>query len=108
MEGGGGDIRGTSDQFHFVYRTLTGDGVIIARVASYMNTGGSAKVGAMLRNTLNDNDQYALEAITPSNGSEFQYRTTSGRQPAGTGGRQRPGGALLGEARAIGQHDHRL
>ncbi len=90
VEGGGGDIWGKSDQFHFVYRTLTGDGVIIARVASYMNTGGSAKVGVMLRNSLSDNDQYALEAITPSNGSEFQYRTASAGSAAGTGGDSGP------------------
>ncbi len=90
VEGGGGDIWGTSDQFHFVYRTLTGDGVIIARVASYTNTGGSAKTGVMLRNSLNDNDQYVLECITPSNGSEFQYRTASAGSAAGTGGNSGP------------------
>jgi autotransporter-associated beta strand protein len=86
VEGGGGDIWGTSDQFHFVYQTLTGDGVMIARVASYTNTGGWAKVGVMLRNSLNNNDQYVLECITPSNGSAFQYRTTSGGSAAATGG----------------------
>ena len=91
VEGGGGDIWGTSDQFHFVDRTLTGDGVVIARVASYTNTGGWAKVGVMFRNSLDSSDQYALESITPSNGSAFQYCTTSGVAfAAATGGTSGP------------------
>ena len=31
------DIWGSSDEFRFVYRTMTGDGYIIARVASIEN-----------------------------------------------------------------------
>jgi autotransporter-associated beta strand protein len=90
VEGGGSDIWGTSDQFHFVYQTLTGDGVMIAHVASYTNTGGWAKVGVMFRNSLNNNDQYVLECITPSNGSAFQYRTASAGDAAATGGSSGP------------------
>jgi autotransporter-associated beta strand protein len=90
VEGSGGDIWGTSDEFHFVYQTLSGDGVILARVDTLTNTGGWAKVGVMIRNSLSANDQYALEAITPSNGSTFQYRTTSGGSAAGTGGDSGP------------------
>ena len=90
VEGGGGDIWGTSDQFHFVYRTLTGDGVIIAQGGVVHQHRRIGEVGVMLRNSLNDNDQYVLECITPSNGSEFQYRTASGGSAAGTGGDSGP------------------
>ena len=64
--------------------------MIIARVASYTDTGGWAKVGVMIRNSLADDDQYALEAITPGNGSTFQYRTTSDTDAAGTTGDSGP------------------
>jgi autotransporter-associated beta strand protein len=90
VEGSGSDIWGTSDEFHFVYQTLTGDGVIIAQVASLTDTNGWAKVGVMFRNSLSDSDQYALESITPGNGSAFQYRTTSGDDAAGTSGDSGP------------------
>ena len=90
VEGSGSDIWNASDEFHFVYQTLTGDGVIIAHVASLTDTGAWAKVGVMFRNSLSDSDQYALECITPSEGSAFQYRTTSGADAAGTGGDSGP------------------
>ena len=90
VEGSGSDIWNASDEFHFVYQTMSGDGVIIAHVASLTDTGGWAKVGVMFRNSLSDSDQYALECITPSNGSAFQYRTTSGDDAAGTSGDSGP------------------
>ena len=91
VQGSGGDIWGTSDAFHFVYQTLSGDGVMIARVASITSNGGGwAKLGVMFRNSLSSSDQYVLECITPSNGSAFQYRTTSGGSAAGTSGDSGP------------------
>ena len=41
----------------------------------------------MFRNSLADNDQEVLEAITPGEGSYFQYRTTSGGSSTGTTGK---------------------
>ena len=41
--GGGIDIWDTSDQFHFVYQPLTGDGTIQARVTSIEETDPWAK-----------------------------------------------------------------
>jgi hypothetical protein len=34
VTGSGVDVWGTSDQFHYAYRALTGDATIVARVAS--------------------------------------------------------------------------
>ena len=78
VAGSGSDIWGTSDQFRYVYQTLTGNGTITARVVSLTNTNGWAKVGVMIRNSLSASDQEAMMCITPSNGAAFQYRTTSG------------------------------
>jgi hypothetical protein len=38
LKGSGADIGGTADAFHYVYQPLTGDGEIVARVASLQNT----------------------------------------------------------------------
>jgi autotransporter-associated beta strand protein len=86
----GADIWGTSDQFHFTYLSVTGNATIIARVTAQTNTGSWAKAGVMIRNSLAAGDQYALECITPGNGSAFQYRTTSGGSANGTSGDSGP------------------
>ena len=48
---GNGLFSTTSDGFHFVYQQLSGDGTIVARVASLSNT--YAQAGVMVRETLN-------------------------------------------------------
>jgi len=85
VNGEGNDIWGTADQFHYVYRTMGGDGMMIARVASQENTGGWAKAGVMVRASTADGDQFALMMISPGNGTDLQYRTTSGGSAAHTG-----------------------
>jgi hypothetical protein len=50
--GSGVDIWGTADSFRYTYQTLTGDGYLLARVASQGNTDGWAKAGVMIRDSL--------------------------------------------------------
>ncbi|OWK38305.1 LamG-like jellyroll fold domain-containing protein [Fimbriiglobus ruber] len=78
LDGSGSDIWGTADQFQYAYQTMTGDGSIVARVASQGNTSTWAKAGVMIRNDLTAGSAQALMAITPGNGAAFQYRTTAG------------------------------
>jgi autotransporter-associated beta strand protein len=82
VKGSGADIFGSADEFHFVYGMLSGDGEVVARVASQQNTNGWAKAGVMIRETLADNSVNAATLLTPSNGVTFQWRTTAG---GGTG-----------------------
>ncbi|MBN8281215.1 MAG: fibronectin type III domain-containing protein, partial [Gammaproteobacteria bacterium] len=83
VAGSGADIWGTADEFQYVYRTLTGDGEIIARVVSLTNTDLNAKAGVMLREALTANSRFALMMMTPgANGAAFQYRTTTGGSAA--------------------------
>ena len=49
MNGIGADIWGTSDQFRYAYKTLTGNGTIVARVHSIANSNTWAKAGVMIR-----------------------------------------------------------
>ncbi len=78
IEGAGANISGTADQFHFAYRTLTGNGEIVARVASLENTSAWAKAGVMIRETLTASSRHAFAAVTPRNGLAFVRRVTTG------------------------------
>lgn len=76
--GAGNDIWDTADSFHFAYRRLDGDGVLIARVATQQNSDQWAKGGVMIRETLDAGSAHATMAMTPGNGASFQNRLTAG------------------------------
>ncbi|MHC4323269.1 MAG: LamG domain-containing protein [Planctomycetota bacterium] len=80
MTGSGADIWGESDQFHYAFKTLTGDGSIIARVDSLTDTHPSAKAAVMIRETLAPDSMYWLVAVRPgSNGVIAEYRDEAGQ-----------------------------
>jgi hypothetical protein len=85
LQGGGGDIWGSSDAFHFAPQCMTGDGTITVRVASQANTNAWAKSGLMIRSSLDSNAQNVVLAVTPGNGVQMTYRpgTGSGTNQAG-------------------------
>ncbi len=78
IKGAGANIAGSADQFHFAYRTLTGDGEIVARVASLQNGNAWGKAGVMIRETLSASSRHAFAAVTPENGLAFVRRVTTG------------------------------
>jgi hypothetical protein len=86
VRGSGADIWGTADGFHYVYRLLTGDGEIRARLTSQENTNAWAKAGMMMRETLEPGSRHAMMVITPGNGASFQRRTAVGGAGAYTSG----------------------
>ncbi|MEN6335273.1 MAG: PA14 domain-containing protein, partial [Phycisphaerales bacterium] len=83
LTGAGADVWGTSDQFQYAYKTLNGDGTMVARVVT-VGTGTSewAKGGVMIRQSLAAGSTHAFMPITgPSattasggNGASFQRR----------------------------------
>ncbi len=78
MNGGGGDIWGTSDGFHFYYQQLVGNGTVIARLTNMPSgTGISAwaKAGVMMRNDLTPGSPNAFVSLDGTNGQRFSYRT---------------------------------
>ncbi|MEZ5566623.1 MAG: fibronectin type III domain-containing protein [Gammaproteobacteria bacterium] len=86
VTGSGSDIWGYADEFHYAYRTLNGDGELIARIVSLSNSDPWAKAGVMVRETLDANARFGLMLMTPgSNGAAFQYRTTAGGAAAPSG-----------------------
>ncbi|MFC4598396.1 family 10 glycosylhydrolase [Cohnella hongkongensis] len=72
------DIWGTQDKLNYIYRPMTGDGAIVARVNAMSNMNGWAKAGVMIRETLNPSSKHADMMMTPDNGATFQYRQTGG------------------------------
>jgi hypothetical protein len=81
ITGSGADIWGSSDQFHYMYRKLSGDGEIVAHVVDNgTGTNAWAKGGVMIRETLDANSKHMLMALTGGEGGgiAFQGRPETG------------------------------
>jgi hypothetical protein len=84
VSGEGADIWGAADQFTFVYKTLNGDGALVARVVS-IGTGSNtwAKGGVMIRESLAAGSASAQMCLTANtdgtagNGAAFQNRAST-------------------------------
>jgi ABC-type transport system involved in multi-copper enzyme maturation permease subunit len=61
-----------TDQFHFVHQQLTGDGSLIARVASQEDSHPWAKAGLMIKEHPIEGSPYASILVTPRNGVRMQ------------------------------------
>jgi regulation of enolase protein 1 (concanavalin A-like superfamily) len=77
MNGMGTDIWDISDQFRFVYKSLKGNGSIVARVDSVANTNVWAKAGVMIRESLAGGSTHESVVVTPGSGVSFQHRDTT-------------------------------
>jgi hypothetical protein len=82
ITGSGADIWAVdgveADEFHYAYKTLTGTGSIVARVESVSDTDTWAKVGVMIRETLDPDSAHAMMVVTPGAGVSFQWRPGTG------------------------------
>ncbi len=74
MSAWGTDIYGTADQCRFAYKSLTGNGTIIAKVESLGNSDPWAKAGVMIRESLDAGSRFAIILASPGNGVRFQAR----------------------------------
>jgi len=80
----GADVWGTADEFRYAYKSLTGDGSIVARVDSVGNSNAWAKAGVMIRETLEPGSAHAMVVVTPSSGVSFQRRPEADASSVGT------------------------
>ncbi len=78
VNGAGADVWGSADAFHYVYQPLSGDGTIVARVASVQNTAPWAKAGVMIRGSLSPGSAQGFMLISAGKGASFQRRTANG------------------------------
>jgi hypothetical protein len=78
MSAEGSDIWAGTDEFRYVYKQLSGDGEIIARVVRIAGpaTNEWRKGGVMIRETLDPTSKHAFMAVSPNptHGLAFQYR----------------------------------
>ncbi|HEY6736996.1 MAG TPA: PA14 domain-containing protein [Candidatus Saccharimonadia bacterium] len=76
LNGAGYDVwqnGNTDDQFQTAYKTLTGDGSIVARVKSQTNTSDWTKAGLVMKSSMKSGSDYANIHVTPANGIRFQW-----------------------------------
>ena len=111
VTGAGADIWGTSDDFTYVYKTLTGNGTLVARVVSN-GTGSNewAKGGVMIRDSLNGGSTHALMAITGGRRQRREFPIPHGDRWRFRQSRQRVSdrAAVLGQDREGVRYDHGL
>ena len=74
----GGDIWGTSDEFHYIQQNLTGDGSISTHVLTQSNTDPWSKAGVMLRQTTDPGSPYYAAFTSPGHGIVIQSRSVQG------------------------------
>lgn len=86
VDGWGADIWDAADQCHFVYRSLSGDGEIVAKVDDVQDTHTFAKAGVMIRGDLTAGAPNALVFLRPDTKAFFQSRTVAGQETTATYG----------------------
>lgn len=74
----GTDIWDTADKFRYVYKNLSGNGTIVARVDTLVRTDGWAKAGVMIRESVHPGSKHAFICLTPDYGVSFQQRPETG------------------------------
>ena len=85
LAGGGRDIWDNSDEFTYAFKSLSGDGTIVAKVVSNgTGTNTWAKGGVMIRDSLDGGSMHAMMVMTAhsataaaGNGASFQYRNAT-------------------------------
>jgi hypothetical protein len=95
-------ISGTSDQFHFVYRPITGDVEIVARILSITAERRWAKSGVMIRESLTAESRHAMMIGSAAAGYAFQRRAQTAGGTDSTAG---PATAPPGWVRLVREGD---
>jgi regulation of enolase protein 1 (concanavalin A-like superfamily) len=78
VRAGGAGIKGTADQFHFVYQAVNGDADVIARVAWISTTDLRSRAGVMIRESLSAGSPHAASLISAGKRFTFQRRSDVG------------------------------
>jgi hypothetical protein len=72
---GAGSLSGRNDNLNFAWQTMSGDGSITARITELENTGGSARVGVMIRDTLASNSRHVFIGLDGNSTYRWVRRT---------------------------------
>ena len=83
VAGGGQGTAGTADQFHYLYQTLNGDGVLVAQVAATQGTASGSEAGVMIRESLAAGAKYVGVFVNANGVGSFEARPTTNAGVAG-------------------------
>ena len=86
VTGAGADVWNTADAFHYAYRTLDGDGSIVAHVSSIQNVANWTKAGVMIRGSISPSSAQAFMLVSWAKGVAFQRRLTDSAASVSTSG----------------------
>ena len=78
MSAAGHDIWDNADDFRFAHKTLNGDGSIVVKVESLVNTNAWAKAGVMIRQSLDADSTFVYMIQSFSSGVSMGWRPTTG------------------------------
>ncbi|MFO1417470.1 MAG: PQQ-dependent sugar dehydrogenase [Methylotetracoccus sp.] len=78
VRGSGAGIGNTADSFHYVYRGISGDGSISARISGMTNTAAAATAGVMFRAATGANAPNVFMNLTPTSGAFMAFRSVAG------------------------------
>ncbi len=86
VQGAGYDIWGASDQFHFVWQGVPGDGSVSERVITQTNTSPYAKAGVMLRQDTSAGSAFYDAILAPNGIVDVEYRAAASSAAASLAG----------------------
>jgi hypothetical protein len=72
---GSGSLSGRDDSLNFAWQTISGDGSVTARVTALENTGGGARVGVMIRDSLASNSRHVFIGLDGNSNYRWVRRT---------------------------------
>jgi hypothetical protein len=84
LNSAGENFGGSSDQGFFAYQTLSGDGSITARIDMVEETANNAKVGLMIRESLDADGPCVMLNFQPRGRVQMIARASAGEASAGT------------------------
>jgi len=82
--GAGADVWSSADAFRFVWRPMSGDGEIVARLLSVDAIRAWTKAGVMIRASRDAGAPHAFMLMSAGKGAAFQRRLTSGGETLNT------------------------
>jgi hypothetical protein len=86
VNGAGASLNGTSDQFHYVYQTMPGNGSIAAQVVSQSGTTATAYAGIMIRETTATGASFMFVGRQGNGPMVARSRTSTGAATTSTNG----------------------
>ncbi|MCU0914785.1 MAG: discoidin domain-containing protein [Planctomycetes bacterium] len=78
MSAGGHDIWDNADDFRLAHKTLNGNGSVVVRVESLVNTNAWAKAGVMIRQSLDADSKFAYMIVSATSGVSCGWRQQTG------------------------------